>query len=200
MAGLIGVFGGTFDPPHIGHLVLASEARAALGLERVLWVVTAQPPHKPYEPITPVDIRLEMVEAALAGNAAFEPSRAEIDRPGPHYAVDTLRWLNERHPGARWAYLIGADSLRDLPAWHTPEALLDAVTILGVMRRPEVEPDLAALEARLPGLSQKLHFFDAPLIGVSASDIRRRVREGEPYRYLVPPGVPELIERHHLYR
>lgn len=200
MAGLTGVFGGTFDPPHIGHLVLASEAQAALDLERVLWVLTAQPPHKPDEPISPVTIREEMVRSAIAGVPAFEFSRADIDRPGPHYAVDTIRWLNQRHPGTRWAYLIGADSLRDLPTWHTPEALLEAVDVLGVMRRPEVKVDIEALEAQLPGLGQRVRFFEAPLIAISASDIRQRVRQGRPYRFLVPAGVAELIERHHLYR
>lgn len=200
MAGLIGVFGGTFDPPHIGHLVLALEAQWTLSLERVLWVVTAQPPHKPDAPISPVEIREEMVRTAIAGIPVFALSRADIDRPGPHYAVDTMRWLSRRHPGTRWAYLIGADSLRDLPTWHMPEALLQAVDVLGVMRRPEVNLDLDALEAQLPGLGQKARFFEAPLIGVSASDIRRRVREGKPYRFLVPPGVPEIVEKHHLYR
>jgi len=200
MAGLIGVFGGTFDPPHIGHLILAGEAQAALDLERVLWVVTAWPPHKPEEPISPVERRVEMVQAAIAGGPAFELSRADIDRPGPHYAVDTVRWLRQRHPGTHWAYLMGADSLRDLPTWHTPAALLQAVDVLAVMRRPDVQADLDALEAHLPGLTDRLRFFDAPLVGISASDIRRRVREGRPYRYLVPPGVPEIIERYHLYR
>ncbi len=200
MAGLTGVFGGTFDPPHVGHLVLASEAMAALGLERVLWVLTAQPPHKPDEPISPASIREEMVRTAIAGVPGFELSRADLDRPGPHYAVDTIRWLNQRHPGTRWAYLMGADSLRDLPTWHTPEALLQAVDVLGVMRRPEVDLDLEALEARVPGLKRRVRFFDAPLIAISASDIRRRVREGRPYRCLVPPSVAEIIDQHHLYR
>ena len=200
MAGLIGVFGGTFDPPHLGHLILADEARTALGLDQVLWVVTATPPHKPGEPISPVQVRLEMVSAAIAGNAAFELSRADIDRPGPHYAVDTLRWLSDRMSGARWAYLVGEDSLRDLPTWHTPARFLEACTLLGVMRRPGVEEDLGALERVLPGLAAKVRFFEAPLVGVSASDIRRRVKEGLPYRYLVPFQVAEIIEGQKLYR
>lgn len=200
MAGLIGVFGGTFDPPHIGHLVLASEAQLALGLQRVLWVVTAQPPHKPDVPISPVEIREEMVRTAIAGDPGFEMSRADIDRPGPHFAVDTIRWLDQRHPGTPWAYLIGADSLRDLVTWHRPEALLQSVDVLGVMRRPEVQLDIDALAAQLPGLKEKARFFEAPLIEISAHDIRRRVREGRPYRFLVPPGVAEIIERYRLYR
>lgn len=200
MARLTGVFGGTFDPPHIGHLVLASEALAALDLKRVLWVLTARPPHKPEGPITPVGMREQMVRAAIAGEEAFEFSRADIERPGPHYAVDTIRWLNQQFPGTRWAYLIGADSLRDLPTWHTPEALLELVEVLGVMQRPGVDVDLDTLEARLPGIKQRLQFFHAPLIAISASDIRSRVRQGRPYRFFVPPGVAEIIERHRLYR
>lgn len=200
MAGLIGVLGGTFDPPHLGHLVLADEARATLGLERVLWVVTAQPPHKPDEPVSPASVRVEMVSAAIVGDPGFELSRADIDRPGPHYAVDTLRWLAERDREAKWAYLVGSDSLRDLPTWHTPEQFLEACTILGVMRRPEAEADLKALEDVLPGLSARVRFIDAPLIGISGRDIRRRVRGGEPHRYLVPPEVGEIIKRKSLYR
>lgn len=200
MAGLIGVFGGTFDPPHLGHLTLADEARATFGLKRVLWVVTAQPPHKPDEPVSPIDVRLAMVSASIAGDPGFELSRADVDRPGPHYAVDTMRWLDERMPGERWAYLMGEDSLRDLPTWHTPARFLDACTLLGVMRRPGVEEDLSELEGILPGLAAKLRFFEAPLVDVSASDVRRRVRDGLPYRYLVPTGVAEIIEHQDLYR
>lgn len=197
---MIGVFGGTFDPPHLGHLVLADEGRAACGLSRVLFVVTGQPPHKPHEPISPLDARLAMVEAAIAGNPSFVISRADIDRPGPHYAVDTLRWLAGREPGSSFVYLMGADSLRDLPAWHTPGEFVDACAFVGVMRRPDVEPDMTALESQLPGLSAKVRFFDAPLIDIAAHDIRSRVRSARPYRYLVSQNVADIIERQGLYR
>jgi len=199
MAGLTGVFGGTFDPPHLGHLTLAEKALAALDLDRVLWVVTAQPPHKPGEPITPVEHRVTMVEAAIRDNPCFELSRADIDRPAPHYAVDTLRWLSDRDPAARWAYLVGEDSLHDLPTWHTPDQLLEACTILGVMRRPEVHVHWDELEAALPGLRAKVRFFEAPLVPISASEIRRRVREGRPYREFVPEAVADIIEHLRLY-
>jgi nicotinate-nucleotide adenylyltransferase len=200
MAGLIGVLGGTFDPPHLGHLILADEGRAALGLERVLWVVTAQPPHKPDEPVTPVEHRLAMVQAAIQADPGFELSRADVDRPGPYYSVGTLRWLAERMPSARFAYLMGADSLRDLPRWHQPEALVAICEALGVMRRSGVDVDLRALERQVPGLAGKVHLFEAPLIGVSAKDVRARVRRQAPYRYLVPPGVADIIARRGLYR
>ncbi len=200
MARLIGVFGGTFDPPHLGHLILADQGRRALGLEKVLWVVTGQQPLKPDEPITRLELRLAMVEAAIADNPAFEISRADIDRPGPHYSVGTLHWLSARLPGAELTYLMGADSLRDLPTWHTPVEFVQACAALGVMRRPGVEADLDALEAAIPGLKAKTRLFDAPAVDISASDIRRRVHLGESYRYLVHSGVAEFIRRQGLYR
>jgi nicotinate-nucleotide adenylyltransferase len=200
MAGLIGVFGGTFDPPHLGHLILAESGRQALGLDKVLWVVTAQPPHKPNENRTPVEIRLEMVAAATHGNEAFQISRVDVDRPPPHYAVDTLRLLAAAQPGARFAYLVGEDSLRDLPIWHKPQQLVLACDVIGVMERSGAEPDLADLEAVLPGLSARVRFFRAPIIDIASRDLRRRVQSGESIRYLVPEGVEQIIRRDGLYR
>jgi nicotinate-nucleotide adenylyltransferase len=200
MAGLIGVFGGTFDPPHYGHLILAEEARQALHLERVLWVVTARPPHKPQTPITPVEDRLDLVRRAIAGNAAFEVSLADVDRPMPHYAVGTLRWLRVRHPDAGLVYLMGSDSLRDLPNWHAPQEFIEACTAIAVMRRPGAEVDLIHLERQLPGLRLRLRYFDAPLLSLSAREVRRRVRENRSYRYLVPPDVAAFIAERGLYR
>jgi nicotinate-nucleotide adenylyltransferase len=194
MAGLIGVFGGTFDPPHFGHLILAEEARQALHLERVLWVVTARPPHKPQQPVTPVEDRLAM------DNPAFEVSLADVERPVPHYAVGTLRWLQARHPLAGLVYLMGSDSLRDLPNWHEPQEFIEACTAIAVMRRPGADVDLIRLERLLPGLRLRVRYFDAPLLSLSAKEVRRRVREGRSYRYLVPPAVAELIVERGLYR
>lgn len=196
---MIGVFGGTFDPPHIGHLILADEARASLGLERVLWVVTGLPPHKPQPPQAPLEARLEMVAAAIAGDEGFELSRADVDRPPPHYALGTLTWLSERWPGHAFAYLMGSDSLADLPRWHRPAEFLEACAVLGVMVRPGRTWDMAALENSLPGLGLKCRFFEAPQVGVSARDIRRRVAEGAPYRYLIPRAVMEVIRGRGLY-
>lgn len=200
MEGLTGVLGGTFDPPHYGHLALAESAQTALGLTRVLWVVTAQPPHKPARAHTPVEIRLEMVTAAIAGIQSFEVSRADIDRPPPHYALGTLRWLAQQQPGGRFAYLIGSDSLRDLPTWHAPREFVAACQVLGVLRRPGAVVDLRDLEEAIPGLRRKLRFVDAPRLAVSGADIRQRVREGAPFDHLLPGGVAEIIRREHLYR
>lgn len=200
MEGLTGVLGGTFDPPHYGHLALAESAQTALELERVLWVVTASPPHKPGVQHTSVELRVEMVEAAIEGIDTFVVSRADIDRPPPHYAVDTLRWLAARQPGARFAYLIGSDSLRDLPTWHAPAEFLAACQVLGVLRRPGVLVDLNGLESQIPGLQRKVRIIDAPHLPVSGADIRRRVREGAPYELLLPGGVAAIIQRERLYR
>ena len=200
MAGLTGVFGGTFDPPHFGHLVLAEAGREALKLDRVLWVVTAQPPHKPNERRTPVEVRLDMVEAAIRGNPAFEISRADVDRPPPHYAVDTLRHLSALQPQARFVYLMGEDSLRDLHAWHTPQEFLKACESIGVMERSGAEPNLDELEKVLPGLSARVRLFHAPIIDLASHDLRRRVQSGESIRYLVPESVETIIRDQGLYR
>ena len=200
MAGLTGVFGGTFDPPHLGHLILAEAGRQALGLDRVLWVVTAQPPHKPDAARTPVDMRLALVEAAVAGNPGFETSRADVDRPPPHYAVGTLEWLRARQPAAQFAYLMGEDSLRDLPTWHAPQKFVLACDVIGVMERGGVEPDLASLEPILSGLTARVRFFRAPAVDIASHDLRRRVHAGESIRYLVPEAVARIIEGQGLYR
>ena len=199
MAGLTGVFGGTFDPPHLGHLILAEAGRHALGLDKVLWVVTGQQPLK-QAVRTPVEIRLELVQAAIAGNPAFEASRADIDRPGPHYSVGTLAWLRARMPAATFAYLMGEDSLRDLPKWHEPQAFVLACDAIGVMERSGADPDLTDLEAMIPGLRARVRFFRAPNVDIASHDLRRRVRDGEAIRYLVPDGVARIIFDRGLYR
>src|SRR5690349_12305263 len=133
-----GIFGGTFDPPHNGHLALAQAALAQLHLERVLWVVTADPPHKQGRPLSPVADRLALVEAAIAGQPHFVVSRVDIDRPGPHWAADTVALLKQQYPRVDLVYLMGGDSLRDLPTWGRPAELL-AKAMLGVLLRPGAE-------------------------------------------------------------
>ena len=197
---MIGVFGGTFDPPHVGHLVLADEARADCELTKVLWVVTAEPPHKPDRPIIPVEHRLKMAELAIQRDPGFEISRLEVDRPGPHYTVDTLAELAETTPDDKRVYIMGKDSLRDLPTWHQPERFIELCDAIVVLNRPDVEADLELLEGQLPGLGEKVHFLDVPLIDIASRDIRRRVAGGQPYRYLVPRLVADYIAEQNLYR
>jgi nicotinate-nucleotide adenylyltransferase len=196
----IGIFGGTFDPPHLGHLILAAEAYHQLDLDRLLWVLTPDPPHKKNKFITPLQQRLDMLRAVLARDPNFELCLVDINRPGPHYAVDTVRILKEQQSGVEWIYLMGGDSLKDLPTWRNPHELLASITALGVMMRPGAKIALADLEKKTRGVSAKVIFINAPLIGISSSEIRQRVADGLPYRYLVPPEVYKIIHERGLYR
>lgn len=196
----IGLFGGTFDPPHIVHLILASEAAYQFGLSRLYWMLTPDPPHKQAQPITPFPQRLEMLQSVIAGNPVFEISRLEIDRPGPHYTVDTVRLLAEQQPDADIVLLLGGDSLRDLPTWRLGAELVAAVSKIGVMRRPDNSFDMPALEEKIPGLTEKVAFIDALLQNLSSREIRRRVMNKEVYRYYLHPFVYDYIEAHQLYR
>jgi nicotinate-nucleotide adenylyltransferase len=196
----LGVFGGTFDPPHLGHLILAQEACAQLDLARLLWVLTPVPPHKLEQIITPVAHRLAMLELALQDEARFEISRLELERPGPHYTADTLRSMQERYPSADLILLLGGDSLRDLPTWRFAAQLVAACREIGVMRRPGDAVDLAALERQVPGVQTKVRFVDAPLLEIASSEIRRRIRQGQPFRYYLPPPVYDYILKERLYR
>lgn len=196
----LGVFGGTFDPPHLGHLILAAEACSKLELERLLWVLTPDPPHKLDRKITPLEHRLAMVTLAIQDTPAFELSRVEIDRPGPHYMVDTLGLLMKAHPSAELVLLIGGDSLSDLPTWQRPAELVSVCHEIGVIRRPGDYPYLAELEEQIPGLLAKIRFVDAPLLEIASRQIRGRVREKRPFRYYLSPPVFEYILNHELYK
>lgn len=196
----LGVFGGTFDPPHLGHLILAAEACADLKFDCLLWVLTPIPPHKLEQPITPVEHRLAMLELAIADNLSFRLSRIEMDRPGPHYMVDTMRLLGDQHPSADLILLIGGDSLRDLPTWHRPVDLVAACHEIGVIRRPGDLIDLSAVEWSVTGTQAKVRFVEAPLLEISSSDIRRRIRQKLPFRYYLSPSVYEYILDKELYR
>ena len=195
----IGLFGGTFDPPHLGHLILASEAQFQLELTRLLWTLTPEPPHKQDQPITPVEHRLAMVNLAIADNPSFELSRLELDRPGPHYTLDTIKLVAEQNPDAEIVPVIGGDSLHDLPTWYQPKELLFAAHWIGVMRRPGESANLEALERELPGISSKVHYVDAPLLEIASREIRSRIADGRPYRYYLPDPVYHYINQHQLY-
>ena len=196
----IGIFGGTFDPPHLGHLILASEARVQLKLTRLLWVLTPVPPHKMNRPISSLDDRLAMVKLALNDQRSFELSNIEIERPGPHYTLDTVRIFSKLYPNDDLILLLGGDSLRDLPTWHRPADLVAACHQIGVMRRPGDSIDMDKLEAKIPGLKAKVKFVEAPLLEIASSEIRRRAARGLPFRYYLPPAVYRYIQKHHLYQ
>lgn len=201
MAGLIryGIFGGTFDPPHLGHLALAAEACDQLGLAQVLWVLTPNPPHKTDRFISPLEVRLDLLREALRDNPDFVISTVDIDRSPPHYAVDTVHLLREQYLDTVLVYLMGGDSLVDLPAWHTPQAFVEAVDEIGVMCRLGETVDLAALEAQLPGVRAKVHFVDAPMLEIASSDIRRRIAAGRTVRYFLTSAVWQKIQIMKLY-
>ncbi len=194
----LGILGGTFDPPHNAHQALAEFSLRQLGLQRVLWVLTPDPPHKD-DSITPYDTRREMVRAAVAGHALWELSEIEAERRGPHYMVDTLRELHKRFPGAEFTLLLGGDSLRDILRWHRPKQLI-RLCRLAVLRRPGTRVGMARLEKFVPGIAKRTVFIEAPPLGISSTQIRALVRAGKSITALVPPGVEEVIRREGLYK
>jgi nicotinate-nucleotide adenylyltransferase len=196
----IGIFGGTFDPPHIGHLILADECQRQLSLDKLLWVVTNHPPHKELTGIRSIEDRLELVRLTIADNPYFEISRVDIDRPGPHYSVDTVKILRKQFPEAELFYLLGGDSLHDLPGWHTPIDFLAACDGIGVMRRHDDQVDLDKLEQAIPGISLKVHMIEAPILEISSHEIRERIQEGAGYRYYLTRPVYQAIQQMKLYR
>jgi len=196
----IGILGGSFDPPHYGHLALAETARVQLELSRVIFVPAGTPPHKRNQPMSPVEDRAAMTALAIADNPAFALSRVDIERPGPHYSVDMLALLRQQHPPVEeWFFLLGEDALHDLPVWRDPQGILEHAS-LAVMPRLGQRVDLAELVAALPALAERLVWLDVPPVDYSATDLRRRVREGLPLRYLVPLAVAVYIREHNLYR
>lgn len=200
MTNLTGIFGGTFDPPHLGHLILASESLSQLSLDRLLWILTPSPPHKPGDPISPLSQRIDMLRRATADEPRFEICKVEMDRPGPHYTVDTLRLLKKQDASRNLVFLMGGDSLRNLPTWREPQQLLALCAAIGVMRRPGDEVNLNVLESQIPGLSAKVRFVDVPLLEISSSQVRERVARNSMFRYYLHPDVYAYILQHKLYR
>ena len=195
-----GVLGGSFDPPHYGHLALAETARVQLELERVLFVPAGQPPHKRASTLSPAEARAAMTQAAIADNPAFALSRVDLDRAGPHYTVEMLALLRVQYPQVRgWFFLLGEDLLHDFPRWRDPDGILRQAT-LAVMPRRQLPTDVDALCTRFPQLAGRLVRLNAPPVDFSATDLRRRVRAGLPLRRLVPPAVEAYIREQGLYK
>lgn len=197
----IGLLGGSFDPIHVGHLHIARQACAHLDLDHVVFAPAGQPPHKRNRELSEPEHRFEMVRLAVADQPCFSVSRIDLDRPGPNYSVDTVRLLHEAWgPGVRIYFLIGADSLADLPTWHQPRRLLELCQVV-VVDRPGYDVDLDELERRFPGAAESILFMEhAPMFDVSSTEIRRRAAEGRPIEGAVPPVVAAYIEAHGLYR
>jgi nicotinate-nucleotide adenylyltransferase len=199
----LGIFGGTFDPIHVGHLILAEQCREACQLDRVLFIPAGQPPHKTERQITAGKQRLEMVELAIAGQTAFEASPIEIKREGPSFSVLTLSELASKNPGAELFFLMGSDSLADLPSWYQPAHIASLATLVVATRPGSVQPDVKPLVDVIgrPATVQILeHVVEIPLVEISSTDIRARVAAGRSIHYLVPRSVECYIETHGLYR
>jgi nicotinate-nucleotide adenylyltransferase len=194
----LGLLGGTFNPPHLGHLVCAQEAFVQLRLDVVLFIPVFEPPHKDVEAEPGVDHRIELCRRAVAGDPRFAVSRIEADVPGRSYTVDTLRRLHDSRPEDELTFIVGGDMAHALPTWHEPEAVLSLAT-LGVAEREGVRR--ADIVERLSGLAgaDRIDFFDMPRLDISSSMIRRRVAQGRPINYLVPDAVVEYIAAEGLY-
>jgi len=203
VTGRLGILGGTFDPMHHGHLAIAEEAREALGLERVVVIPAAQPPHKPGRVISPAAERMAMVELAIAGNPWFVASRMELDRPGPSYSVDTVAALADeariagREPDL--VFIMSGETLRELPAWREPERILDLCRVAVVPRGGYETPDPTWIAAHFPGREARILVLSGPLLAVSGGVVRARTAAGRSIRYLVPDAVARHIVDHALY-
>ena len=197
----IGIYGGTFDPIHYAHLVLAEQCREQCQLDEVWFVPAAQPPHKISSAISDAKQRCEMVEFAIAGNPAFRLSRIEFERSGPSYTFMTLEQLKADAPDRELYLLIGADSVRDLPQWRNPDRILELATIVAVNRGDGPLPDPSPLAAiRGTHCPPKIRTVRMPGIDLSSTDIRQRIRDGRSVRYLLPRAVETYIIEHQLYR
>lgn len=196
--GSVGILGGTFDPIHHGHLLIAEEARESLGLERVLLVPAAQPPHKPDRPVTPPAHRLAMAELAVAGNPWFSVSPVELERGGASYTVDTLEALRAAGTADPW-FILSSEALLDFPSWREPDRIL-RLARLAVVPRAGAEPlDGHWLRRHLPSAGDRVRFLAGPLLPISGSVVRRRAAAGRSVRYLVPEPVARYIAEHGLY-
>jgi nicotinate-nucleotide adenylyltransferase len=198
MSARVGILGGTFNPPHLGHLICGQEAFAQLGLERVLVIPAGVPPHKRGEPEPGAHHRLELCRRAVAGDPRFEVSTIEIDRGGPSYTVDTLTELHSMAPDSELVLIVGGDAAAGLPSWHEPERILSLATLAVAHRRGTARRSINEALSGLRG-GENAEFFQMPRIGISSTDIRNRVAQQQPVKYLVPDPVASYIEEHCLY-
>jgi len=196
----VGILGGTFNPPHIGHLVCASEAATQLKLDRVLLTPVAVPPHKEARADPGAAVRLELCRLAVAGDERLGVCDLEVVRGGSSYTVDTLRELHARDPEDHLTFILGGDIALGLPAWHEPEAVLGLATLAVAERTGAARADVAERLAEAFGDLASLRFFDMPTIDVSSSEVRARIAAGRPIRYLVPDLVAARIDQGGLYR
>lgn len=198
MSERIGILGGAFDPPHIGHLILGETARTQLSLDRVLYLPTGDPPHKDNRTMSNVRHRLNMTRLAVEDHPHFETSTLDIKRPAPHYTATLLPYLVTAFPDAHFCLIIGGDSLRDLPQWHNPARIAEQWDI-AALPRTEFTFDWDTIEAHAPGIRERTTMLDGPSVSLSSTQIRRWVAEGRSLRYIVPASVALYIQTHDLY-
>ena len=196
----VGILGGTFNPPHLAHLVCASEAATQLNLDRVLLMPVAEPPHKDADKDPGAAERLELCRLAVQGDERLGVCDLEVARGGSSYTVDTLRELHARDPEDQLTFILGGDIALGLPTWHEPDAVLELATIAVAERSGAARADVADRLEKAFGARPRLEFFDMPRIDISSSEVRDRIAEGRPIRYLVPDAVAERIEQGGLYR
>ena len=189
----IGLFGGSFNPPHLGHLIVAETLREQGGLDQVLWMPAFSPPHKTGADLAAPAHRLAMTQRAVAGNPAFVVSDLEVRKEGTSYTVETLQALQDAHPADALFLLIGGDSWRAFDTWHRPEEIMERVPLL-VYERQHTNTRVP------PHLAGRVRIVEAPLVPISSTDIRERVQAGQSIRYLVPETVRLYIDEHGLYR
>lgn len=197
----IGVLGGTFDPIHIGHLIIAEEARLRLGLSQVIFVPAGEPWLKEHRIISSGEHRLEMIRLAIASNPFFRASTVDLERPGPSYTVDTLTDLRrELGEEAELYFILGLDALAELPTWREPERIVQVCHLVAARRSEARDLDLESLERSIPGISHRVIILDNPLIDMSSSEIRERVAAGLPITDLVSEAVARYITERRLYK
>ena len=193
----IGIYGGSFNPPHMGHLIVCESVRSQLGLDKVIFVPSATPPHKKDLRLALAEVRLEMTKLAVAGNPAFTVSDAEVRRGGTSYTVDTLMEIKKENPQDRLHLIIGADNWIEFDTWKSPEQILDLTDIV-VMTRPGFAVDRHAHPP--PGQSgRNVRFVEVPQIGISGTMIRLNIKSRRSIKYLVPPDIEGYIQKHALY-
>jgi nicotinate-nucleotide adenylyltransferase len=198
----LGVFGGTFDPVHVGHLIVAEQCREQAQLDQVLFIPAARPPHKQDKLLTSYDQRVQMLMLAISGNPAFRIDEREKDRPGPSFTADTLAQLRASHPGAELFLIMGSDTVRDLPSWHEPMRVLELANLLIVPRPswpiPSAE-DIRSTLASADSVALRYQVCAMPLVDIASRDLRGRIAAGHSVRYMLPRAVEAYIDDKKLY-
>lgn len=196
----LGLLGGSFDPIHVGHLIVAEILAYSLDIDHVVFIPAAHPPHKLAQSLAPADSRLDMIRLSIEGAPNFSVSEIDLRRPGPSYTADTLAEIRDRvSERTEMYFLMGMDSLRDFPGWHRPGRIAEFAR-LGIARRPGVDVSRAEIEQQVPEARGRVEVVNVPLIDISSSDIRDRVRTGRPFRFQVTPKVADYIVETGLYR